>query len=230
MIEERLEQVREKILLSCQKSGRQLDEVKLIAVTKKVNVDDIQKAISCGLTLFGENRVQEAESKIQALSNEHLQWHFIGRLQGNKIPKVIKYFQCIHSLDRESHVLTLGKRLEIERLNTYPVFVQVNLTGSPNQGGVEKEKIFSLLESIRLYSHIQVIGLMTIGPQGSEDEIREVFQELYHLKEKIENKKYNWVSPSLELSMGMSDDYHIAVEEGATYLRLGRCLFGERSY
>ena len=179
---------------------------------------------------FGENRIQEAEQKKISFRKEPIEWHFIGQLQRNKIPKVVEYFQYIHSLDRINQFQTLEKRLEMSNEDCYPVMVQVNLTGKEIQAGLEKQDVVPFLESLHFYRHIRVSGLMTIGPQGSLEEIRRVFRELYQIKEEVESKKYSWISQTLALSMGMSDDYPIAVEEGATYLRLGRCLFGERSY
>ncbi len=225
----RLNDVREKIAFSCQKVGRKIDEVQIIAVTKGVDVEPIREAIAAGLTLFGENRLQEAEKKITALKNEKVQWHFIGRLQTNKIRKVIEYFQCIHSLDREMHAHDLEKYLHFREIGSFPILIQVNLTGKPTQGGISEENIFSLLEAIAPLRHFRVIGLMTIGPVGNENQIRRVFRRLSEIKIKIEAEKFPHVAPVLALSMGMSDDYHLAVEEGSTLLRLGRCLFGERS-
>lgn len=229
-IQKRLEIVQENILRSCQKSGRKSDEIKIIAVTKGIGVDQMQEAFSCGLNRFGENRIQEAEQKKISFRKEPIEWHFIGQLQRNKIPKVVEYFQYIHSLDRINQFQTLEKRLEMSNEDCYPVMVQVNLTGKEIQAGLEKQDVVPFLESLHFYRHIRVSGLMTIGPQGSLEEIRRVFRELYQIKEEVESKKYSWITPTLALSMGMSDDYPIAVEEGATYLRLGRCLFGERSY
>ncbi|MBP8932938.1 MAG: YggS family pyridoxal phosphate-dependent enzyme [Candidatus Atribacteria bacterium] len=229
-IKKRLEIIQENILLSCQKSGRKSDEIKIIAVTKGINVDFMQEALTCGLNRFGENRVQEAEQKRIYFQEKPIEWHFIGQLQRNKIPKVVEYFQYIHSLDQVNQLQALEKRLKLQKKDPFPVFIQINLTGKETQAGLEKQNVIPFLESMQFYSRIRVKGLMTIGPQGNPDEIRRVFRELHQLKEKIEDKNYSWVSPRLDLSMGMSDDYPIAVEEGATYLRLGRCLFGERSY
>jgi pyridoxal phosphate enzyme (YggS family) len=228
LIQKRLEIVQENIERSCQKSGRKRTEIKVIAVTKGIRVE-LNEALSCGLKRFGENRVQETESKRIALQTEPIEWHFIGQLQRNKIPKVVEYFQYIHSLDRISQFQTIEKRLEPQKEKVLPVFLQVNLTGKETQAGLEKQEVLPFLESLYCYRQVRVIGLMTIGPQGSEKAIRRIFHELYQIKEKIEEQKYSWVSPILALSMGMSDDYPIAIEEGATYLRLGRCLFGERS-
>lgn len=230
LIQKRLEIIQENILCSCQKSGRKSDEIKIIAVTKGISVEQMQDALSCGLNRFGENRLQEAEQKRIAFPAEPIEWHFIGQLQRNKIPKVVEYFQYIHSLDRINQFQALEKHLEYQKEKLFPVFLQVNLTGKDTQAGLEKREVLPFLESLHNFRQVRVIGLMTIGPQGNREEIRRVFHELYQIKEKIEEQKYSWVSPILALSMGMSDDYPIAVEEGATYLRLGRCLFGERSY
>jgi len=229
MVGDRLELVRERIALSCQKAGRKTDQIRIVGVTKGVDIALIREAMACGLTLLGENRVQEMERKREALEPEKVQWHFIGNLQTNKIPKVIEYFQYIHSLDRENQALSLDKCLRTQREEPYPVLVQVNVTGKPTQGGIEEHNLNLFLESIQPLRHIQVIGLMTIGPEGNEDQIRRAFCRLRELKERIEFEKFDRVLPVLELSMGMSNDYQVAVEEGATYLRLGRCLFGERS-
>ncbi|MCX6090376.1 MAG: YggS family pyridoxal phosphate-dependent enzyme [Candidatus Atribacteria bacterium] len=222
-IKENWERVQEEIIRACQRVGRDPKEIQIVAVTKGKGVETIREAMGCGLTVFGENRWQEAEGKMKVMPSESIQWHYIGRLQTNKVKKVIECFHFIHSVDREEVLMELEKRLEIWTVEPFPVFLQVNLAERKTQGGISEKELGVLWEKARSCPHLLVCGLMTIGPrEGDEKVIRAVFRRLWELRDRL------GVGGVLHLSMGMSDDYPLAVEEGATMLRLGRVLFGER--
>lgn len=202
--------------------------MRIVAVTKDVPPELMEEALGCGIHAFGENRVQEALKKMPAFSGKDVTWHFIGRIQRNKLKKIVTHFHVVHSLDREDFGSTMATYLRDVGKETYPVLVQVNLTGKVTQGGVREEELPELLRKLAVLPGIRVTGLMTIGPQGgSEEEIRRVFRRLRELKDRMNDMGIPGVALT-ELSMGMSDDYHLAVLEGATMLRLGRAIFGER--
>lgn len=224
-VAENWEIVKEKLAVFSQRAGRNSEDIKVVAVTKGVEVSKIEEAISLGLVFLGENRVQEALKKMPLLPRQ-VEWHFLGRLQRNKVKKVIEFFQYLHSLDN----LDIGEELEKrarDKNKKVPVLIQVNLTGRETQGGVQEEELLPLVWDIARLSHLELRGLMTIGPIGGrEQETRRVFSRLRELKEEI-NRNIPQIALQ-ELSMGMSDDFPWAILEGATMLRLGRAIFGER--
>ncbi len=224
-VAENWEIVKEKMAVFSQRAGRNPEDIKVVAVTKGVEVSKIEEALSLGLTCLGENRIQEALKKMPLLP-EKIEWHFLGRLQKNKVKKVIEFFQYLHSLDS----LSMGKELEKkaqDKNKKIPVLIQVNLTGRETQGGVQEEELLPLVWDVVQLSHLELRGLMTIGPRGGkEQEVRKVFSRLRQLGEEI-NRNIPQVALQ-ELSMGMSDDFPWAILEGATMLRLGRAIFGER--
>ncbi|MCX7729823.1 MAG: YggS family pyridoxal phosphate-dependent enzyme [Candidatus Caldatribacterium sp.] len=223
-----IERVRRTIAAFCEKAGRSPEDVRIVAVTKDVSPELMEEALACGIRVFGENRVQEALAKMSLFSGKGVTWHFIARIQRNKLKKIVAHFHCVHSLDREDFGGAMATYLRNLGKEAYPVLVQVNLTGKVTQGGVREEELSGLLWQLSGFPEIQVVGLMTIGPQGgSEEEIRRVFRRLRELKDRVNDMGIPGIVLT-ELSMGMSDDYHLAVLEGATMLRLGRAIFGER--
>jgi len=225
-VRENWEAVKEKITIFSQRAGRNPEDIKVIAVTKGVEVSKIEDAISLGLIYLGENRVQEALKKMPLLPEE-VEWHFVGRLQRNKAKKVVEFFQYLHSLDSIDKGEELEKRAR-DLNKKLPVLIQVNLTGRETQGGVREEELLSLVYHIAQFSHLELRGLMTIGPVGGEEqEVRKIFARLRELKEEV-NREMPRITNFQELSMGMSDDFPWAILEGATMLRLGRAIFGER--
>lgn len=226
-VRENLEQIREKIGRFAQKAGRRVEEITIVAVTKGVGVEKIEEAIAGGIRFLGENRLQEALPKILCLSRRGIEWHFVGRLQTNKVKKVVQHFHTIQSVDRLEVATKIGQELENLSRGDYPIFIQVNLTGKETQGGISERDFFPFLEHVALWPCIRVVGLMTIGPQAGENEVRRVFSRLRELRDEV-NRRGIFQEEIRELSMGMSDDFHWAILEGATILRLGRALFGER--
>ena len=203
--------------------------VELIAITKQVGVEPMREAYAAGIKNFGENRLQEALTKQQQLQDlKDLSWHFIGHIQKNKAKKVIEKFTWIHSVDS----LALAKRLNrlaIE-LNLKPkVFLQVKILPDPNKYGWSVEQLWQDLKQLDGYEQLDIRGLMTILPLGlTSTEVLSAFQEVQKLAKTIAGQNYSNLTMN-ELSMGMSGDYKMAIQAGATQIRLGRIIFGERS-
>ncbi len=223
-IADTLKYVTERIHAACQRSGRDPHQIELLAVTKTVPPPYIRAAAAHGITLMGENRVQEAWSKREALADLPVTWHFIGHLQSNKVKRALALFEVIQSVDS----LNLGQ--EIDRsaaasTRIVPVFMEVNTSGEASKYGIDPETAESLAHALARLPHLRLSGLMTIGALTTDiARIRSCFIALRRLQERL-----NASGLSIDhLSMGMSDDYEIAVEEGATLIRLGRALFGER--
>ena len=203
--------------------------VKLIAITKQVDIEPMREAYAAGIRDFGENRLQEALTKQEQLQDlADLSWHFIGHIQKNKAKKVIEHFDWIHSLDS----LALATRLNrlAGELNLMPkVFLQVKILPDPDKYGWSVEQLWQELPELDRYQHLNIHGLMTILPLGlSSDRVLGAFEEVQKLATAIAQKKYSNLTME-ELSMGMSGDYKWAIQAGATQIRLGRIIFGERS-
>ena len=203
--------------------------VKLIAITKQVDIEPMREAYAAGIRDFGENRLQEALTKQEQLQDlADLSWHFIGHIQKNKAKKVIEHFDWIHSVDS----LALATRLNrlAGELNLMPkVFLQVKILSDPQKYGWSVEQLWQELSELNQYQHLNVRGLMTILPLGlSSNEVLKAFQEVQQLATAIAQKSYSNLTMQ-ELSMGMSGDYKWAIQAGATQIRLGRIIFGERS-
>ncbi len=221
-IRENWEKVREKIEKVASRVGRDAKEIKVVAVAKGVSSSYIKEAFLAGIKIIGENRVQEAEKKIKELSNLPIEWHMVGHLQTNKAKKAVKLFSLIHSLDKFSLAYELNK--EGEKLGRkIKVLIQFNTSGESSKFGFKEDEFFKNLDIIMNLKYIDILGLMTIGPLTTDKNlIRLAFKRLYKLREKlIEETK--WELPYL--SMGMSEDFPIAIEEGANLLRLGRIIF-----
>jgi len=213
---------------TCDKLDRNPEEVKLIAVSKTKPLDNIIEAYKCGSRYFGENYVQELREK-QNLKNElsDLEWHFIGHLQKNKVKYIAEKVALIHSVDKESLAKEINKQaVKFDRV--IDILVQVNTSGEKSKSGVSPEGLIELISKIRGYENIRLRGLMTIGGLGKQDyETRDEFLLLAKLLEDVNNSLGLDLK---ELSMGMSSDYEIAIECGATYIRVGSSIFGEREY
>jgi hypothetical protein len=210
------------------KAGRDLTSVRLVAVTKEVSAGRVVDAIDNGLREFGESRVQIAREKIPVVQEmagiESLTWHCIGHLQKNKVKTAVELFDLIHSVDSVELASLVNE--QASRSGTIQrVLVEVNLSGEESKHGMAKDKVVNLLEAARSMKHLQVEGLMTIPPFFVDPEkTRPYFSELREFREDIEARGF----AMKELSMGMSNDFEIAIEEGATIVRVGTALFGER--
>ena len=228
MITENLEQVRKNIDEACRMAGRDPKEVTLIAVSKTKPVSMLKEAYDAGARCFGENKVQEIMDKHPQLP-EDIQWHMIGHLQRNKVKYIVDKVSMIHSVDS----LRLAQTIEQEAAKhnvCVPVLLEVNVAQEESKFGLKMDEVLPLIETIADFPHIKVQGLMTIAPyvENAEDN-RDFFRQLKKLSVDIEAKNINNVSMSV-LSMGMTGDYQVSVQEGATMVRVGTGIFGERNY
>lgn len=216
--------IRSRIDAACQRSGRKPEDVQIIAVTKYTTLDVAEEVLSAGLTHIGENRWQDVKPKWEAIG-ERAVWHFIGSLQTNKVKDVIGKFPYIHSLDRLSLAAELNKKAEALG-QSVRCFIQVNVSGEGTKHGLPPEELFNFAGQLADMSSIRIVGLMTMAPlEGGVDTARPVFRKLRELRDQLNEKQIlPYVVP--ELSMGMSGDYEAAVEEGATFIRLGTVLVG----
>ncbi|AIQ70431.1 YggS family pyridoxal phosphate-dependent enzyme [Paenibacillus graminis] len=223
-LQERIAGVEERVARACAASGRDVADVKVIAVTKYVSLETVSAVLEAGLGDIAESRWQDAEPKWNALGHKGT-WHFIGHLQTNKVKDVIGKFQYIHSLDRLSLARELHKKADAAGL-TVNVFLQVNISGEDTKFGLAPGDVPGFLREIAGLHHIKVIGLMTMAPYEAEPEqTRPVFRGLRELRDKL-NLLALTPEPIQELSMGMSNDFEVAIEEGATWVRLGTVLVG----
>ncbi len=222
---ERINQVEQQVSEACRRSGRNRDEVNVIAVTKYVSVKMTEAVLNQGIRHIGENRWQNAEEKWRALGERGI-WHFIGHLQTNKVKDVIGKFQYIHSLDRLSLAKELDKKAAALNVNV-SAFMQVNISGESTKYGLQPEQAASFLEEMNRFKHVNVIGLMTMAPfETSAEDTRPVFRGLRQLRDDLNQLAFT-PEPITELSMGMSNDFEVAIEEGATWVRLGSILVGK---
>jgi len=218
----RLEIIQTRISGIARRCGRQ--NIKLVAVSKTVPVERIQEAIAEGVTLFGENRVQEARDKWKIIKGS-AHCHLIGHLQTNKVKDAVRIFQCIHSIDSLRLALEVNRRCQ-DLAKVMPVLVQVNIAGEESKFGTETGNLAELIQEIRKLDHLRLDGLMIIPPYFTDPEgSRPYFRRLAECRNELENRG---LGPLPELSMGMSNDFEVAIEEGATYVRIGSALFGDR--
>lgn len=231
-IKENIELIREKIRQSAEKVGRNPDEIILLGASKTQPIEKIIEAYEAGLKYFGENRVQEGIKKIETIQENYpnikdIHWHLIGGLQTNKAKYAVKYFELIHSLDREPLADELDKRAKkIGKIQD--CLIEVNIGEEDTKYGVKVEDLEKLFEYSLNKENLNILGLMCIPPYSDNKEnSRKYFAKLRELRDKLETK-YNVKLP--HLSMGMSNDYDVAVEEGATIVRVGSAIFGEREY
>ncbi len=218
--------IRQRIAVACARCGRDPHSVKLMAVTKTVPGELILQAVDAGINLLGENYVQEAREKIDQL-NGRAQLHLIGHLQTNKAKYAVKIFDYIHSVDRRELVLELDRRAKAasRKMN---ILIEVNVSGEQTKNGVAARAAVELVKSIAQLTNLSVRGLMTMAPYSDDPETsRPYFQALRCLRNEIARAGIPGVQME-ELSMGMTDDFEVAIEEGATIVRIGRAIFGNR--
>lgn len=226
MIAENIKNLREEIEKTCLNSGRDPSEIKLIAVSKNFGVNEINEAVLKGLTDFGENRAQELDSKFDKLGTKVI-WHFIGNLQRNKVRFVVNSAEYIHSVDSLLLASEINKRAEkINKIQK--ILLQIKTSYEDTKAGLEEEsEIRDLLNYCTELKNLEPIGLMTIAPLTDDEKIiRQSFSYLRNLKDNLAREGFN----IHELSMGMTSDFQIAIKEGATMLRIGSAIFGERDY
>jgi len=226
MIAENLKIVRERIAEKCISAHRDLSEITLIVVSKNFGLDEINEAIKEGVHIFGENKAQELDEKYKELGDK-VTWHFIGNLQKNKVKYVIKSAEYIHSVSSLSLAEEINKRAE-KSAKIQKILLQVKTSDEETKSGVEEEEyLFDLAEKCRELKSISTVGLMTMAPfTDDENLIRKSFSDLRKLRDKLKSQGFGYE----HLSMGMTSDFEIAIEEGATMLRIGSAIFGERDY
>ena len=228
MLKENLEIVEEKIQEACNKSGRNRKDVTLIAVSKTKPIETLQEAYDLGVRVFGENKVQELTEKYDALPKD-IHWHMIGHLQRNKVKYIIDKVDLIHSVDSIRLAETIDKEAQKHDL-VANILVEVNVAKEESKFGLMPEEVDGFIDEIAKLKHIQVKGLMTIAPfVENPEKNRTVFADLRKLSVDIAKKNVDNVNVSI-LSMGMTNDYEVAVEEGATMVRVGTGIFGARNY
>jgi PLP dependent protein len=221
-----INQVRQRIAVAAVRAGRDPNAVKLMAVTKTVDPERILAAVKAGITILGENYVQEAKDKIAAVGGD-VKWHMIGRLQTNKARYAVKMFDFIHSVDRLELARELAKRAGAinRRLN---VLIEVNVSKEESKSGIPADEAVELIRQVSVLPELNVQGLMTMAPYSDNPEnSRLYFQALRHLRNEITRTGIDNIHME-ELSMGMTDDFETAIEEGATIVRIGRAIFGAR--
>jgi len=225
----RLAQVRERIATAAARCGRESTEVTLVAVSKTHPADAIREALRAGVTDFGENRVQEAESKIPLVKDEDARWHLIGHLQANKARRAVKLFDVIHTVDSTSLAQRLDRACGDEQRKELLVLIQVDLAGEATKSGVAESRLSDLVESVRQCPRLRLTGLMILPPFFEDPEqVRPFFKRSRELRDEIQAGGHFGDQPG-ELSMGMSHDFEVAIEEGATIVRVGTAIFGERN-
>lgn len=220
---ERLAKVREQIETAAHRAGRSAAEITLIAVSKTHPAFVLREAIAAGACVFGENKVQEAEGKITEIGREKAAWHLIGHLQSNKARKAARLFDAIHTLDSVELAARLERICIEENVSALSVFAQVDLAQEATKSGIDEKDLPELIEFLRSCEHLKLEGLMTLPPFSEDvEKVRPFFAKLRGLRDRL--------LPEGKLSMGMSHDFQAAIEEGATHVRVGTAIFGERNY
>ncbi|WP_026651932.1 YggS family pyridoxal phosphate-dependent enzyme [Butyrivibrio proteoclasticus] len=228
MIRENLEIVEKNIVAACEKAGRDRSSVTLIAVSKTKPVSDIRQAMDCGITVFGENKVQEIKDKTEEIK-EPLNWHMIGHLQANKVKYLPGRVCMIHSVDNKKLADEVEKQCAKADI-VMDVLIEVNMADEETKFGLSKDEVIPFVKEIADNKHMRIRGLMTIAPYTEDPESNRVyFKGLRELKDEINALDIPNVKMD-QLSMGMTGDYQVAIEEGATFVRVGTGIFGERNY
>jgi PLP dependent protein len=223
-----IQQVRQRIRAAAVRSNRRVEDIRLVAVSKTHPADAVREAIAAGLTDFGENRVQEAEAKIPEVGRDAARWHLIGHLQSNKVRRAVELFDWIHSVDS----VDLARRIdricdEVDR-EELPVLVQVDLGHEATKTGVPEKDLREVIDAVRECNRLRLRGLMTLPPFfETAEKARPYFNRLRELRDEFQQEGI-FGEPPGDLSMGMTHDFEIAIEEGATIIRVGTAIFGER--
>ena len=229
VLRDRFADVLRRIETAARARGRSPEEITLVAITKTHPVETLQAALNLGAKDFGENRVQEAEGKIAELGRNVARWHLVGHLQTNKARRAVGLFDVIHSLDSAGLAERLDRLCAEEGRQSLDVLVQIDLGGEVTKSGIETAELPALLSTLKQCNRLRLVGLMTLPPYfENPDCSRSFFKTLRALRDELQAQGY-FGSAKGELSMGMSHDFEVAIEEGATMIRVGTALFGERS-
>lgn len=224
----RLADVRARLAGAAEKGGRKPDEVRLIAISKTHPTAVIKQVIVLGATDLGENRVQEAEAKITEISREHVRWHLVGHLQANKARRAVNLFDVIHSLDSADLARRLDRLCIEEAKDSLEVLIQVDLGHEETKSGIDESELTHLVATLGTLTRLKLIGLMTLPPFFDDPEqSRPFFRRLRELRDEL-NQRGAFGDRTGELSMGMTHDFEVAIEEGATMVRVGTAIFGSR--
>lgn len=221
-----LASVRANIERAAERAGHHYNEITLVAVSKTKPLELIKVAHRLGMTHFGENRIQEALSKIEDFHPQDVSWHMIGHVQSNKANRVARVFDCVQSVD-SLHIAQALDRHAVERERRLPILLQINVAGEASKEGMTPQEAPKLARQIAALPGLEIQGLMTIAPLVQDpEEVRPVFRALRQMRDRLQDElpDCSWQ----HLSMGMTDDYTVAIEEGATIVRIGRAIFGER--
>jgi pyridoxal phosphate enzyme (YggS family) len=224
----RLQDVHSRIEIAAKGSHREPAAIKLVAVSKTHPAEVVRQAIDAGVADLGENRVQEAESKINEVGRERARWHLIGHLQSNKARRAVQLFDVVHSLDSAALARKLDHACREENRDVLPVLIQLDLGHEATKSGVDEKELPGIVDSVNESERLRLVGLMTLPPFFEDAELaRPYFARLRELRDKLrEQKKFG--DGEGELSMGMTHDYLVAIEEGATMVRVGTAIFGQR--
>ena len=221
------ERVMDRVIRACERVGVRVSDVTVVAVSKTIEVARLREALAAGVREFGENYVQEGRPKIQAVGRDRARWHFIGHLQKNKVNTCLDYFDLVHSVDS----LDLARRISFraaQQSRVYPVLLEMNLSGETTKFGVRPPDLIPLMDGIEQLENIEVAGLMTIPPPRDDpDESRPFFKRLRNLADDLDRRGYRRWHRRV-MSMGMTHDFEVALQEGANLLRIGRGIFGPR--
>ncbi|HLS11930.1 MAG TPA: YggS family pyridoxal phosphate-dependent enzyme [Flavobacteriaceae bacterium] len=225
-----IEAIEQRIVEACIKSGRKPEDVKLLLATKTVSAERIRTVINQGYTLIGENKIQEAMAKQEVLKELPIEWHFIGHLQTNKVKFITQFTDVVQSIDRLRLASKLQNRLVYDKRKSMDVFIQVNTSFEASKFGVPPEKALELIKQVSELPRLNIKGLMTIGILSSKDDkVRDCFKLLKEIQLKAQELSLPNASFD-ELSMGMSNDLELAIEEGSTMIRVGTAIFGKRAF
>jgi len=224
-LQKRIQEIKENISVACTKAGRDQSEVTIVAVTKSVSEQRAAEVVNEGIINLGENRAEGLVQKQQNMQASDVSWHYIGNIQSRKVRDIVGNISYLHSLSRKS----IAKEIQKRASKTINCFVQVNVSGEESKSGVTPQDLDRFINELADFDKIRVVGLMTMAP-NTEDEalIRSVFKEMRALRDRLMEKNMPH-APCTELSMGMSNDYSIAIEEGATFVRIGTALVGVES-
>jgi len=229
-IQSNLKIIQDRIQSACRRSGRSPEEVQLLLATKTVTAEQIRPLIDKGYTLLGENKIQEAVQKNKVLKDKNLQWHIIGHLQTNKVKFITPFVDVVQSIDRLRLAQKLQNRMEFDRRERIDVFIQVNTSYEKSKFGVAPEQALDLIKQVSELPRLHIKGLMTIGILSSKDDkVRDCFKLLKEVQYQARNLQLENASFD-QLSMGMSNDLELAIEEGSTLIRVGTGIFGKRPY
>ena len=226
-----IENLKTRITKACESAGRNPDEITLVAISKTKPLEAIKEAFKCGQVHFGENRAKELQDKMDAWNEQDIQWHMVGNIQTNKIKYMVERVNWIHSIEKAKYLREIEKRASrIDRVIN--VLIQINISGENQKSGCEAEDLPEILEYAKGLDHVRVRGLMGMATFVDPQDVEQVRPEFKMLRELREEHRH-WEGENVmldELSMGMTNDLEIAIEEGATMVRVGRAIFGERNY